>query len=150
MTTIAFSVPIAPIGKQRARSGNGHHYTPAATVTAEREIRNAFRAAYPRFTPHTGPVELGVVAEFAVPPSWPKWKRLMAHAGLWLHVTKPDASNVLKLVEDALCATHKTMGAVGALYADDSAIFDARCRKEYAQAGRIVVRATLYEQPVRS
>lgn len=141
MTHIAFSVAIKPIGKQRARSGNGHHYTPAATVAAEAAIRAAFHAAYPRFTPHTGPVEFGVVAEFAVPPSWPKWKRTLALAGLLPHTSKPDADNIAKLACDSLN---------GHLYADDSAVYALTVRKEYAQAARIVVTATLYDAAVRS
>ena len=138
---LAFSLAMQPVGKQRARSTrSGHHYTPAETVAAERTVREAFREAYPGFEPHTGPVEFSVIAEFPVPASWPKWKRLAAALDLWKHTTKPDASNILKLVEDALN---------GCMYADDSAIFDGHCRKVYADTGRVVVRATLYDQPRR-
>ena len=148
---IAFVVPMTPIGKGRARSTrDGHHYTPEATVTGESIVRNAFRAAYPMFTAHQGPVEFSVIAEFPIPQSWPKYKKLAARMNLWRHTSKPDVSNIQKLVEDALCANHKTMGATGALYADDSAICNGNTRKMFGPVGRLVVRATLFDQPTRA
>jgi Holliday junction resolvase RusA-like endonuclease len=142
---VAFSVAIKPVGKERARVvsdayGRAHSYTPPATVAAEVAIRKAFRSAYPRFAPHAGPCEIGIVAEFAVPASWPLWKRTLAHAGLWPHTSRPDADNIAKLVCDAL-NEH--------LYADDSSVYALAVRKEYAAVPRVVVTATLFDEPVR-
>ena len=143
--TLVFSVAMNPIGKERARTvtgpdGHTHSYTPTATVNAEAEIRAAFDRAYPRHTPHDGPVELDVLATFTVPPSWPKWRKAAAAIGLIPVTVKPDFDNVAKLVSDALNKF---------AYVDDSQIYDAHVRKVYGDAPRLLVRMRLSEIPVR-
>lgn len=143
---LAFSLAMQPVGKQRARTvrdkrGNTHSYTPDATVNAEAEIRAAFDRAYPRHTPHDGPVELDVLATFTVPPSWPKWRKAAALAGLVKVTSKPDFDNIGKLVGDALSKI---------AYLDDSQVFDGHVLKEYGPAPRLLVRMRLFDEPVRA
>lgn len=142
---LAFSVAMKPVGKARHRTtigkdGKPHSYSDARTVAAEAEVRAAFRAAYPRMKPHDGPVELSVIATFAVPASWPKWKRLAGTAGLWPHTSKPDGDNVAKTVMDALN---------GHAYTDDSQVFDLAVRREYGPDARVLVTMRLYDSPTR-
>jgi Holliday junction resolvase RusA-like endonuclease len=77
-----------------------------------------------------GPLLVTVVAKFAIPKSWPKWRQEAAERGLVLHAVKPDASNVLKAVEDAL---------QGVVYRDDSQIAAVAVRKFYAPDPQVVV-----------
>lgn len=51
--------------------------------------------------PLEGPLDVACVFSFAPPPSWPAWKREAAEAGVIRHTSKPDASNLAKLLEDA-------------------------------------------------
>lgn len=52
--------------------------------------------------PIPGPVVLKADFHFRPPPSWALWKRQEAYCGELAHTQKPDASNLLKAVEDAL------------------------------------------------
>lgn len=116
MDPVTFVVPGPPIGKQRARSvvagvvrkPNGkvrpriRHYTPAKTMSWEAEIALRARAAMRGRKPFDRPVRIDYVATFAMPESWPKWKRELAAAGRIHHTTKPDRDNIDKALCDAL------------------------------------------------
>lgn len=75
------------------------------------------------------PLECPVVIKcsfFFVPPkSWPKWKREAALAGDYLHAHKPDASNLLKLLEDAFTD--------GGAWKDDALVVRAIAKKAYRE-----------------
>ncbi len=58
-----------------------------------------YRQAAPGVPVHDGPVSVEVRAYFAMPASWPKWKRELGERE---HTSKPDSDNVSKLVLDAL------------------------------------------------
>jgi Holliday junction resolvase RusA-like endonuclease len=144
-TVLRFSVPISPVGKARARvfadkQGNIIAATPQATKAAERAVARAFAAAYPGHTPHAGPVCLGVVAVCSIPKSWPKWQREAAAAGLYPHVTRPDADNIAKLVGDALRKV---------AYAEDTQIDQLTATKVYGEHERIDVFLVLKPMPTR-
>jgi len=65
-------------------------------------------------TPWSGPVRLECTFVFAAPKSWPKRKRALVAGGLLVpHTARPDTSNLVKLVEDAL---------TGVLYRDDAQV----------------------------
>lgn len=80
--------------------------------------------------PLEGAVTLGVQIFRSVPKSWSKKKRAAAIAGVIQPTTKPDVSNVIKGIEDALN---------GIWYRDDSQIIDERVTKRYAREPGVLV-----------
>jgi len=69
------------------------------------------------------PLAIHAVFVFAPPKSWPDWKRAAALAGDIPHATKPDASNLLKLLEDACTQAE--------VWRDDAQIVEATTLKRY-------------------
>lgn len=141
---IQIVIPIKPEGLKRHRSRyiqpkdktkegfiRNYHDTKQRNLMnrVSDHLRNTLRGcpAYP--TLH--PVMLGVIAFFPIPVSKSlKWKQDAA-AGKIRHVTKPDLSNITKLVEDA---------GIGILYKDDAQICEyLRCGKFYSWNPKIVV-----------
>jgi len=107
MTDILIVVPGHPVGKGRARSArlpNGRtiHYTPAKTRTWEGIARSLAMDKMRGRAPLECPVRLSLIITFAIPDSWPQWKRALALAGRIEPTVKPDADNVEKAVKDAL------------------------------------------------
>lgn len=113
-----FIIPATPTAKGRARStvvrGKGgkivttaqgrpivSHHTPEKTRNYEALVKDFAQQAIAGGDPLTVPVDLLVEFRFAIPDSWPKWKRELAAAGLLHHTAKPDCSNLVKAVEDA-------------------------------------------------
>lgn len=176
MRELVLSVATDPIGKGRPRASVGAPMvnrstgepirdrrgrirrsvvmrTPQETKIAETEIRWAFLAAYPRFTPHAGPVELDVVATFAIPPSWPKWKRAAAERGLIPVMSIPDWDNIGKLVSDALGPTKARKGVPGHpgyAFTEDAHVVDGHVRKIYGATPRLLITVRLYDEPTRA
>lgn len=102
MTAICFTIPGKPFAKQRARAtargGFARMYTPAETVSFERQVG---QIAGPFFAePISGPVRLTISATFAPAASWSK-KKAAAHIGQH-HTNKPDLDNIAKATKDAL------------------------------------------------
>ena len=127
MVERALTLPVRALGKQRARRGKGGvWYTPEATRAAERRIATEWMAA--RLGRLSGPLSLRVVAEYAPPKSWSKaWKTSACGEP---YAQKPDGSNVLKLVEDALN---------GVAYADDRQIAEVSIRQVYGAADSLTI-----------
>lgn len=125
-----FSVPGVPKGKGRPRfTGRGRAYTPKATRDYERAVREAALEQarimqFLKYPPKTA-LRVSVIAWFPVPVSWPKWKREAAAAGDIYPTGKPDADNILKVL-DALN---------GVLWHDDAQIVEAVGRKRYCAVG---------------
>lgn len=121
-----------PTAKGRARTGkNGNHYTPAKTRSAERDVRMLARQAMGARLPMAGPLVCGIVATFAVPKSWPKWKRELALAGGVAHTAKPDKDNIEKLLCDA---------CNGVVWLDDAQIVAGSVCKTYGEAPGVEIR----------
>jgi len=118
---IAIYIPGEPIGKGRPRLGKGHTYTPEKTRTWEEMAALEARRQY-QGEPLEGPVHMDVEAVFAIPKYWPTWRRQEAEDDMVMHIVRPDASNVLKAVEDAL---------QGILFRDDSQIGSVSIEKWY-------------------
>jgi Holliday junction resolvase RusA-like endonuclease len=128
---VTFNVEGSPVGKQRARYAKRGNfvtaYTPEKTRSYEALIKDAARQAMGSSSPLETPVSLYLYIRVPIPASATK-KRLQAIAsGDEKPTKKPDASNILKSVED---------GMNGVVYKDDSQIVNIHVTKVYAtQAG---------------
>lgn len=128
---VTFKVEGNPVGKQRARYAKRGNfvqtYTPEKTRTYESLIKDAAIVAMGASEPLESPVSLYLYIRVPIPISTTK-KRLEAISkGDEKPIKKPDASNVLKSVEDAMN---------GVVYKDDSQIVNIHVTKVYSsQAG---------------
>lgn len=125
---INFTIPGQPQGKGRHRSfvRNGHvsHYTPEKTRSYEGVITTLAMEAMRGMKPSEKPLELRLLIKFAVPASWPQWKREAALRGEVAPTTKPDADNVIKAVKDAMNMI---------VWRDDCQVVDLNVSKSYSQ-----------------
>jgi Holliday junction resolvase RusA-like endonuclease len=131
---VTFKVDADPVGKQRARyAKRGNHvmaYTPDKTRNYESLIKEAAIEAMGISEPLETPVTLYLYIRAPIPKSLPK-KRIEAFLnGLEKPIKKPDASNVLKSVEDAMN---------GVVYKDDSQIVNIHVSKVYSSVSGVDV-----------
>jgi Holliday junction resolvase RusA-like endonuclease len=131
---ITFKVDADPVGKQRARYAKRRNfvqtYTPDKTRNYEALIKEAAIQAMGSNEILETPVNLYLYIRAPIPKSLPK-KRLEACLnGLEKPIKKPDASNVLKSVEDAMN---------GVVYKDDSQIVNIHVTKVYSSQSGIDV-----------
>lgn len=132
---ISITVPGEPVAKGRPRfTRTGHVYTPKKTAIYETAVRMSVMAAMKGHKIVTGAVRLTVTAFFPIPASYPLSKKAKAKAGILRHTKRPDLSNVVKAVEDAL-------NGIG--YADDAQIVSLIAKKAYSEIPRteIIVEA---------
>ena len=112
-------------------------YDPAKSRDYKQYVRLVAAQDAPA-VPVTGAVLLSLKIYRAIPKSMSKRKREVALAGRLRPTTKPDVSNVLKGVEDAL---------KGVWYADDSQIVGyGELGKWYSERPRIEVTMAEYPQ----
>lgn len=104
-------------------------YTDAATRNYENDLRIVAKQAMRGREKFSGPVLVKVIARMPIPVSWPKSKQSAAVAGHVRPTGKPDADNVLKVL-DALndIAWH-----------DDSQIVSAFISKVYSDHPALVI-----------
>lgn len=130
---LAFEVNVTPRGKDRPRASvvfkpgrrlGVHMRNTPETREFEGAVTAAAVAAMAGRPPMAGPLRLDVTAVMPIPPSWSRAKQGRAVAGTELPTGKPDASNIVKAVEDALNAV---------AYADDSQLVDLAARKVYGK-----------------
>ena len=123
---IHFIVLGPPVGKARARvTRTGHSSTPQKTVDYEKAVRTAYLTQCKESYPKDEPLVLSFTAWYPIPKSASKKRRQQMLAGIIRPTVKPDLSNVLKSIEDALN---------GACYHDDSQIVElGRQRKFYGE-----------------
>ena len=131
---ITFKVDGDPVGKQRARYAKRGNfvqtYTPDKTRNYEALIKEAATQAMGSNEILETPVNLYLYIRAPIPKSLPK-KRLEACLnGSEKPIKKPDASNVLKSVEDAMN---------GVVYKDDSQIVNIHVTKVYSSQSGIDV-----------
>jgi Holliday junction resolvase RusA-like endonuclease len=131
---VTFRVDADPVGKQRARYAKRGNfvqtYTPDKTRNYEALIKEAAIQAMGSNEILETPVNLYLYIRAPIPKSLPK-KRLEACLnGSEKPIKKPDASNVLKSVEDAMN---------GVVYKDDSQIVNIHVTKVYASVSGIDV-----------
>lgn len=146
MPDLHFTIPGEPQGKARHRTAplygrdgkpvmkNGHvilrQYTPKKTEEYEKLIALKFLEASGKRLVLECPVELGVVAHYAVAKSNTKKVREEKLSGRMPVTKKPDGSNVMKAVED---------GLNGVAYKDDAQISRAVIVKKWSEAPRVEV-----------
>ena len=124
---VTFKVDVNPVGKQRARYARRGNfvqtYTPEKTRNYEALLKEAAIEAMGASEPLETPVSLYLYIRVPIPKSCTK-KRLEAIAnGSEKPTKKPDASNILKSVED---------GMNGVVYHDDSQIINIHVTKVYS------------------
>ena len=111
---ISITVPGDPVAKARPRfTSSGHVYTPKKTAVYEQVIGLHARAAMKGKKILTGAIKLSVTAYMPIPQSWSLKQKTKAMSGALRHTKRPDLSNIIKSVEDALN---------GIVYADDAQI----------------------------
>lgn len=129
---ITISLPGIPQGKGRPRfvRKTGHAFTPAKTRSYESMLQGVAIDAMRGLNPIEGPVRVEVEAYFPVPASWSKAKRSAALLGITRPAKKPDADNLLKIL-DALNEV---------VFHDDAQIVSATVDKHYSDQPRLVVK----------
>jgi Holliday junction resolvase RusA-like endonuclease len=132
---ISFFVPGPPTAKGRAKVGRvGGHvrmFTPEKTVKYESTVALFASQAMGDRNLFDGPVALDLLLLMGVPVSWSGKKRNLALSGEIIPETKPDCSNVLKAVEDAMN---------GIVFLDDKQIADLNVKKRYASTPGVMVK----------
>lgn len=124
---VSVTIPGEPVAQERPRvrvqNGKPRLYDPQRSAnwkaTAQGHMLHAMNKA--GFVPFTGPVRISVVGYWTCPVQFRK-----KATDRMVRPKRPDASNVLKAVEDA---------ANGVLFLDDAQIIDARVEKYTAKAG---------------
>lgn len=125
---ISISILGEPLGKARPRvTRRGIVYTPLKTVNYETLIKELFIIKYPDFRPLDGPVSMEVFAWMKMPKKSKK-KTIAMETGEIQPTKKPDISNILKSIEDALNTV---------AFLDDKQIVELRIEKRYSIRPRI-------------
>jgi len=133
-TKITLIVPGEPQGKLRPKAfRRGAHlgiYSPAKTVNYETYIKEMFAISYPDFVPLEGALRMTLTAWMMIPKSTSKKKAKLMDERIIRPAKKPDISNILKSVEDALNKL---------AYHDDSQIVTAIVHKFYSMRPRLEI-----------
>ena len=127
MTQIRVILPGKPIPWKRARTCHGRYFD--AQTDVKTWMREELLSQIGRITPFTVPVVLCIEAHMPFPNSWSKKKRALLLGTP--HHSRPDLSNIVKLIEDAFN---------GYLWADDSLIGRIVADKRYSLASKTVVK----------
>ena len=129
-----YGLPVAQ-GRPRAfkmPSGHIRMYDPATSKDWKRTVLAQVLSVKP-LTPLNEPLGMALTFYLQRPKSLPKRIRLP--------MTRPDASNMLKAVEDAL---------LGVVYRDDAAIVDLVVRKRYDPSPGVQILVWRAESPLGS
>ncbi len=117
-----------PIGKGRPRfTRTGRVYTPVRTKRYEQRLALAAQAAMNEsgLDPIDTPCKIEILAQFEVPKSWPKYKKLDAYIDENnIRPGMPDIDNVIKA---ALDAWNKIV------FTDDKLVYHLVTEKRYGQ-----------------
>jgi len=131
MASKRFIVMGEPKGKARARVTRFGTYTPEATVMYENLVKIEYRQQCRDYRfPDNTPLRMKVVAEFTIPASSSKAKRIQMLNGTIRPTKKPDWDNVGKIVSDALNKI---------AYKDDSQIVECTVIKKYSGQPKVTV-----------
>ena len=124
---VTFKVDVDPVGKQRARYARRGNfvqtYTPDKTRNYETLLKEAAIEAMGSSEPLETPVSLYLYIRVPIPKSYSKKKVEACLNGSEQPMKKPDSSNVLKSVEDAMN---------GVVYVDDCQIINHHITRVYS------------------
>ena len=124
---VTFKLDADPVGKQRARYARRGNfvqtYTPDKTRNYEALLKEAAIEAMGSSEPLETPVSLYLYIRVPIPKSFSKKKVQDCLNGLEQPMKKPDSSNVLKSVEDAMN---------GVVYKDDCQIINHHMTRVYS------------------
>lgn len=133
---IRFTIPgpAVPQGRPRltTRGRYPHAYDPQESRKYKLLVRIMAKSAMfeQGAAPLEGPVMLSVQEFRAIPQSWSRKKREAALEGSIFPTTKPDMSNIVKGIEDAMN---------GIVWHDDSQVVITRTMKIYDETPRVEV-----------
>ena len=131
MKALTFTVLGEPKGKARARVTRFGAYTPEATAMYENLVKIEYRQQLRDYRfPDNMPLRMKVVAEFTIPASSSKAKRIQMLNGTNRPTKKPDWDNVGKIVSDALNKI---------AYKDDSQIVECTVIKKYSDKPKVTI-----------
>lgn len=128
-TVIEFTVPGTAVPWARAGVHGKVHFTPAKQRSYAGVLKLYCQRAMAGRAPIEGPVELSVVAKYVWPKSWSA-RRRREPAAQW-KTSRPDRSNIEKLIEDALNEL---------AWRDDAQVVSGHCWKIYAEEPSLTVR----------
>lgn len=138
-TQIEFTIDGEVTAQGRPRAGRRGNktvmYDPAKSKDYKQYVRLVASQHKPE-KPLEGEIELVVVIYKQIPKSMPKWQQELARSGKLRPVTKPDCTNYVKGIEDALN---------GIIYKDDSQIVKLIIEKKYSDNPRAEI--TVKEVP---
>ena len=124
---VTFKVDANPVGQQRARYARRGNfvqtYTPDKTRNYEALLKEAATEAMGSSEPLETPVSLYLYIRVPIPKSFSKKKVQDCLNGSEQPMKKPDSSNVLKSVEDAMN---------GVVYKDDCQIINHHMTRVYS------------------
>lgn len=133
MADVRFTVYGEPKGKGRPRfaRATGHAVTPKDTVEYENLVRleYEYQCRGQRF-PDGAQLEMNVDAFYSIPKSASRKKRQLMIDRKIRPTKKPDSSNVLKAIEDALN---------NIAYKDDAQIVETRISRFYGEEPKVMV-----------
>lgn len=135
MNEVEFTVPGPPQGKARARTyrknGRSITYTPLKTIKYENKIKASCKTVSKVKFEENIPLEIEILALFAVPKSTNKKDKVDMLSGKVLPTKKPDLDNISKVVFDALN---------GVAYRDDKQVCDVKFKKFYGEMPRLEIK----------
>ncbi|PWC97721.1 RusA family crossover junction endodeoxyribonuclease [Azospirillum sp. TSO5] len=134
-------------GRPQFDPRTGRAYTPGQTRTYESDLRrtaqHAMRTA--GLSVITGPVRVCLLAEEEVPESWARWKRDAALLGLIRPTVKPDADNIIKMLDALNPVKHKIAGkkvTEDVVWSDDAVVVEIQFEKHYSATPGLTVTVT--------
>lgn len=135
MSSITFTAPIAARGQGRPRFSRrtGHVYKDPVDQEYENAIAGFYLSVAKEASSFSGPVALTVKAYYVKPKSWSKRRA----ARELYKLSKPDLSNIVKAIEDALNES---------AYADDAQIVQHSAWKGWGERNEIVVEIERLEE----
>lgn len=118
---IKLTIPGTPVSKGRPRIGKSGMYTPEKTVNYESLVKHCY-VEQGEGRKLEGPLKMEVDLYFPIPKSYSQKQIELLKVQDMAHMKKPDASNCLKSIEDALN---------GFAYDDDCQIVEVHVTKKY-------------------